>query len=53
MKNSLFGLVLMISIVIFLIFRMRKGSNSQKYEARARDKWNLLSDGKDPTDDHA
>lgn len=51
MKSSLVGSLLLVIFAIFLILRINKGANSQKYKKRPKNKWQLLSEGKDPTDD--
>ncbi len=49
MKSSIFASIFLITIALFLIRRLSKGKNSNKYQAKPKTKWTLLSEGKDPT----
>ena len=50
MKSSLVGLFFLIIFAIYLIIKLSKRSSSQRYDPKAKNTWNLLSEGKDPTD---
>jgi hypothetical protein len=51
MNNSLIGAILLILSALVLIIKFNKRANSQKYKIKPQDKWHMLSEGKDPTDD--
>jgi hypothetical protein len=40
-----------IFIIGYAVSLMNEGSNSQRYERKAKNKWNSLSNGEDPTDE--
>jgi hypothetical protein len=40
-----------IFIIGYAVSIMNKGSNSQRYERKAKNKWNSLTNGEDPTDE--
>ena len=49
MRSSIFGSIFLIIIALYLIRRLGKGENSNKYQAKPKNNWTLLSEGKDPT----
>jgi len=51
MNNSFFVAILLILTSLFLIIKFNKHLNSQKFKVKPQDKWHMLSEGKDPTDD--
>lgn len=40
-----------IFIIGYAVSLMNKGSNSQRYERKIKNKWNSLTNGEDPTDE--
>lgn len=40
-----------IFIIGYAVSLMNKGINSQRYERKAKNKWNSLTNGEDPTDE--
>lgn len=49
--RSLILTALAIIFIGYAISLMNKGSNSQRYERKAKNQWNALSNGEDPTDE--
>ena len=51
MKSSIIGSLLLLTLTVFLIIRLSKKDTSNRYEMKAKNKWNSLSEGIDPTDE--
>lgn len=49
--KSLFFTAFAIVAIGYAISLINKGSNSQRYERKAKNKWNDLTNGQDPTDE--
>lgn len=49
--KSLILTALAIFFIGYAVSLMNKGSNSQRYERKAKNKWNALTNGEDPTDE--
>jgi len=49
--KSLILTALAIFFIGYAISILNKGSNSKKYERKAKNQWNSLTDGLDPTDE--
>jgi hypothetical protein len=48
--RSLIFTALAIFSIGYAVSLMNKGNNSQRYERKAKNKWNALNNGEDPTD---
>lgn len=51
MKGSLFGLLSVILLALFLIIRSSRKSTENRYEPKSKNNWNELTQGNDPTDE--
>jgi hypothetical protein len=51
-NKSLFGGIGLVLISAFLISKLSKNSGSEKYNLKPKNRWNMLSEGTDPTDEH-
>jgi len=51
MRISIVGSLFMVLIATYLIVQLSKRKNSERYQVKPKNKWTLLSEGKDPTDD--
>ena len=49
--KSLILTALAIFFIGYAVSLMNKGSNSQRYQRKAKNKWNALTNGEDPTDE--
>jgi hypothetical protein len=49
--RSLILTALAIFFIGYAVSLMNKGSNSQRYERKAKNQWNSLTKGEDPTDE--
>jgi hypothetical protein len=50
-KSSIITSLLLVAISTYLITRLSKHANSNKYERKEKNTWNSLSEGIDPTDE--
>jgi hypothetical protein len=51
MRPSIIGSLILVLVATYLILRLSKRANSERYQVKPKNKWRLLSEGKDPTDD--
>jgi hypothetical protein len=51
MTNSLIGSLLLVWFATYLIIRLSKKADSDRYKLKPKNKWNSLSEGIDPTDE--
>jgi hypothetical protein len=51
MRNSLFESLILVGVATYLIIRLSKKADSDKYKLKPKNKWNALSEGNDPTDE--
>ena len=51
MRFSIVGSLFLVAIATYLIIRLSRRTNSDRYQAKPKNKWTQLSEGKDPTDD--
>ncbi len=49
--RSLILTALAIFFIGYAVSLMNKGSNSQRYQRKAKNQWNSLTNGEDPTDE--
>jgi len=43
--------LILVGFSTYLIFKLSKKAGSDKYKLKPKNKWNALSEGKDPTDE--